>query len=102
MSWPSNRIWPVVGWESPHTRLTVVLLPEPLGPIRPNTSPGRIEKSMPSTARTPPKYLERPRISSTALLAVELLAAEEAREPPRRRGIDQAVRAQIHGQHDQR
>ena len=34
--------------------LIVVDLPAPLGPIRPNTSPGRAVKLMPSTAFTSP------------------------------------------------
>jgi hypothetical protein len=33
---------------------TVVDLPAPLGPNRPNTSPGGTAKSMPFTASTPP------------------------------------------------
>jgi hypothetical protein len=34
---------------------TVVDLPAPLGPSRPNTSPGSTVKSIPRTASTPPR-----------------------------------------------
>ena len=42
-------------------RLSVVVLPEPFGPINPCTWPGRISRSSPSTARTPPKLSVMPR-----------------------------------------
>ena len=53
---PRKRIAPAVSGKSPLTRFTVVLLPEPLGPISPKISPSATAKSRPSTARTPPKY----------------------------------------------
>ena len=39
MSSSRNSTWPAVTGNRPQTRLTTVDLPEPLGPIRPNTSP---------------------------------------------------------------
>src|SRR2546426_4137073 len=45
--------------------LTAVLLPEPLGPIRPTISPCATFRSRPSTARTPPKWRATPFSSST-------------------------------------
>src|SRR5437773_12481384 len=46
-------------------RLTAVLLPEPLGPIRPTISPSATVRSRPSSARTPPKWRATPFSSST-------------------------------------
>ncbi len=51
---------PAVGGNRPQIRLTIVLLPEPFGPIRPRISPRATARSTPSTARTPPKCLVRP------------------------------------------
>src|SRR6185369_1906040 len=48
--WPKTSIWPFVGFSKPSSNLTVVDLPEPFGPSRPNTSPGRTSKSTLSTA----------------------------------------------------
>ena len=61
--------------------LTVVDLPEPLGPRRPKTSPRRTSKSTLSTARAlerPQKSLKtfvRPWTETTVLLALELVEA---------------------------
>src|ERR1700744_415270 len=44
-------MWPRVGFNKPNTSLTVVDLPEPLGPSKPKTSPRRTSKSTLSTAR---------------------------------------------------
>src|SRR5215510_887227 len=46
-------------------RLTIVLLPEPLGPIRPRMSPLPSLRLTPSTAFTPPKCLQTWSSSST-------------------------------------
>ena len=45
-----------VGISNPVTRLMVVLLPAPLGPMTPSVSPQRTSRSTPSTAATPPKW----------------------------------------------
>ena len=42
-------------------------LPAPFGPIRARISPFGIARSTPLTARTPPKDLESPRVSSTGV-----------------------------------
>ena len=49
------------GWpdRSPLTRLKSVVFPAPFGPIRTRLSPGSILKLTPSTARRPPKSIER-------------------------------------------
>src|ERR1017187_1960377 len=49
--WPKTSICPRVGLSKPSNSLTVVDLPEPFGPSRPNTSPRRTSKSTLSTAR---------------------------------------------------
>ena len=56
---------PLVGPLSPRIMSIVVVLPAPLGPRRATTSPGRMVRSMPSTAVTSPKDLCRP-VSLTA------------------------------------
>src|SRR5262245_47622742 len=93
---PRNRIVPEVSGKRPLTRLTVVLLPDPLGPISPTISPSATVRSSPSTARTPPKWREA-RVSSSMASR-----AEEASHARKDRGVDQAVRPEIHGEDDQR
>jgi hypothetical protein len=44
ISLPAKRIEPAVGDRLPAIRLNVVLLPEPLGPMRPRISPSRTSK----------------------------------------------------------
>ena len=57
---------PPVGRSMPAIRLKVVLLPEPLGPMRPRISPGLSSKDTWLTARNPPKRLDRPDTASIA------------------------------------
>src|SRR5215471_9884088 len=57
MSRPSSMIEPLSGRNAPATRLMVVVLPEPLGPIRPTISPRRSSAENSSTAMMPPKCL---------------------------------------------
>src|SRR5215472_11917626 len=57
MSRPSSMIEPLSGRNAPATRLMVVVLPEPLGPIRPTISPRRSSAENSSTATMPPKCL---------------------------------------------
>src|SRR5262249_41076051 len=45
-------------------RLIVVVLPDPLGPMRPRISPGRMARGRASTATSPPNRLVRPCVSS--------------------------------------
>ena len=47
---PKTRAWPAVGRARPSSILTVVVLPAPLGPRKPNTSPGATARVNPSTA----------------------------------------------------
>src|SRR5690242_21684628 len=68
---PKTSIWPLVGYSRPSSSLTVVDLPEPFGPSRPNTSPRRTSKSTSSTARAFGRFqkslktLVRPRTDTT-------------------------------------
>ena len=60
---PRNDIVPVVGGRAPDTRLTKVVLPAPLGPIRPWMVPAMTARSTASSARIrqmpgEPTYLE--------------------------------------------
>src|ERR1700730_14892603 len=58
ISAPLNRIEPLVGLSAPAIKLKVVLLPEPLGPIRPRISPGRTSNDTRLTAGKPPKRFD--------------------------------------------
>jgi hypothetical protein len=49
---PATRALPLVGWTRPVSIFRVVVLPAPLGPKNPTTSPGSIRKETPSTALT--------------------------------------------------
>src|SRR5262245_56143689 len=69
--WPKTSMWPLVGYNNPSNSFTVVDLPEPFGPSRPNTSPRRTSKSTLSTARALGRFqkslkiLVRPRTETT-------------------------------------
>src|SRR6185503_17886239 len=54
---PSSVIAPPSGRNAPVTRLMVVVLPEPFGPIRPTISPRCRSAEKPATAAMPPKCL---------------------------------------------
>src|SRR5688572_946328 len=58
-------ISPEVGFRKPVTRLKSVVLPAPLGPIRPVIVPLRTSSEQPSTAFRPPKLRVRSRVSSS-------------------------------------
>src|SRR3954470_10892737 len=59
-SWPATSAAPPLGRTSVHSMLIVVDLPAPLGPRKPNVSPGWTSKSMPRTASISSKRLTRP------------------------------------------
>src|SRR5258705_8013475 len=54
---PATNAWPSVGGISVVSILTIVVLPAPLGPSSPKTSPRRTSKLTLSTAVNPPKRL---------------------------------------------
>src|SRR5205807_5509356 len=64
--WPSSRASPASANTKPTNTRSVVVLPAPLGPSRPHTSPWATEKSRLSTASTSPKRLVSPETEMTA------------------------------------
>src|SRR5690606_27002547 len=66
MSLSANRTWPRVGFCSPVITLKQVVLPAPLGPIRPVIRPGSTAKDAWSTAVTPPNWTTTSSTSSSA------------------------------------
>src|SRR5438128_2020024 len=74
-----ERIYPV-------TRLTSVVLPAPLGPIKPKIVPSSISRDTPSTACTPPK-LRRTSVSCSRTLT------RSPSDPPARLNHGQAAAA---------
>src|SRR5581483_7552082 len=60
MSTPAAWIRPSWGRTRPVRTFTSVVLPAPLGPIRPVTAPAAMEIDTPSSARTPPKRQTTP------------------------------------------
>ena len=77
---PSTRASPAVGYSRPDSILSVVVLPAPLGPRKPTTSPAAISKLIPSTAWTW-------RVSRRTRLRVA------ARTPPSRTGTSNVLRS---------
>src|SRR6187549_2858302 len=57
MSWPWSRIAPAVGLSAPEIMFSMVVLPEPFGPISPSTSFFASSNDILSTATRPPKRL---------------------------------------------
>ena len=57
MSWPAMRAVPEVGGMMPVSMEIDWVLPAPLGPRRPNTSPSSTAKLIPLTASKSPYFL---------------------------------------------
>src|SRR5215475_8985490 len=74
MSWPSNTMLPESAKCAPAIAFRSVLLPEPLGPIRPWNVPAWTSMSTPSSARKVRKVLLTPRISSSAMMSLAAAA----------------------------
>src|SRR5262249_5671910 len=94
---PNRRICPeLAGW-IPVMTLKRVVLPAPLGPMTALRSPGRILRSTPRTAWSPPKLLYRPMSSRTGVTAscicwstrasLQGLGPEPARRAPASGGL---------------
>ena len=66
MDSPSTSTSPDVASTRPSSIRTVVVLPEPFAPRKPNTSPRRTSRSTPSTAVSLPNRLVSPRVRMTA------------------------------------
>ena len=65
--WPSSRMSPDWYWYSRLMQLNSVVLPAPLGPIRPQMSPRPTSKLTLSSATMPPNRTDTPRTLSNAL-----------------------------------
>src|SRR5215831_17798810 len=65
---PPRRIVPLVGSSAPATHFSSVLLPEPLGPMRPWNSFSPTIRSTPLRAASRPKTLVSPRTSSSGIV----------------------------------
>jgi len=57
MGLPSTNTSPLVGWAKPATIMSVVVLPEPLGPRRVKKEPRSMVTETSRTATTGPKVL---------------------------------------------
>src|SRR5437868_10014580 len=80
MSCPSNTMRPPSVGSEPETQLISVVLPEPLGPISPNRSPGLTAMLTPLSAMKPPKRLVSAVISSSGA-AIGSASPQPAHEP---------------------
>src|SRR5437660_11173233 len=85
MSCPSNTMRPPSVGSEPETQLISVVLPEPLGPISPNRSPGLTAMLTPLSAMKPPKRLVRAVVSSNGA-AIASASPHPAHEPADDRG----------------
>ena len=106
-STPRTEIDPSSGWRSPSSISTVVVLPAPFGPSRPNTSPAATSKLTPSTALMSPYVLwtSSTRMTGTATVVVVVIgrSLSTARSgvlgyPPRtcrRQGIGSEALAEV-------
>src|ERR1700736_2988673 len=74
ISAPANFIEPADGGSVPESMLKIVLLPEPLGPIRPRISPCSTLNDTLLTAVKPPNRFTNPLTSSTAPAPLLLVA----------------------------
>src|SRR5215212_5316764 len=104
---PSKVIVPVVGANVPVIRLTRVVLPAPLGPIRPTISFWRRSKLTPCTATTPPNRRLTPSTRSTTSSGIGASGLPTGEAAPQqisaRRGaaLHEHQDAARHEQHDQ-
>src|SRR5262249_20999460 len=67
---PPIAACPASGWSRPKISRMVVDFPDPFGPRKPVTRPGRTSKLSASTARREPKRLVRPRASIIAMTSL--------------------------------
>src|SRR5690554_994741 len=103
MSTPSRVTRPVVGSRSPESRLRVVVLPAPFGPMMAKISPSWTSNDRSLTAARPPKRRPRPSALSMvlAILRTSRPAVAGSRLPPREalEQADQAARHEEYGHH---
>src|SRR5262245_8076152 len=83
-SGPAISTRPADGVRYPARMRRIVVLPEPLGPRSPMTSPRFTVRQTPSTARRGPYHLVRPSATMAAVMLGEgaaRLGADQARSP---------------------
>src|SRR5438105_8642714 len=88
MSRPRKPTAPWSGTTKPVSAAKSVVLPAPLGPIRPAIEPSATSRLAPSTARRPPKIFDSARTSSMP--------------PPPSKHVDQPVRQKADDEDQQR
>ena len=66
---PKTLISPRAGRTMSRIMRIVVVLPEPLGPRKPSTSPGRTSKERSATTSVSPKRFQTPRTSTAVSVA---------------------------------
>src|SRR5262245_22340434 len=98
MSSPLKTMVPDVGRRKPDKRLKQVVLPAPLGPMRPTISPSSTLRPTWFTAARPPKYLVRLRASRSGICAGCAPAPE--RDEPAGQGDEPPGQEQDGQQHD--
>src|SRR6476659_1688448 len=77
MARPSKRTWPALGASKPVMTLNSVVLPAPLGPMRPVIRPASAPSDTSSTARLPPN---RTTMLSTSSSAIQIHLAQTQRD----------------------
>src|SRR5216684_2102579 len=81
MSNPSTRPSPLVGVMMPHNMRMVVVLPEPFGPRKANTSPSRTSNDSRSTAVRSPYTLVRSCALTAEVMSIQCLAEAVGAQP---------------------
>src|SRR5215471_14319966 len=99
---PRKRTSPAVHGRAPVTRLTRVVLPEPLGPMSPRISPSWRSKLTSDTAASPPNRLVTPRASTRAIGLHPVLAQIPGELAPREfTPADDVGQSLGHEEHDE-
>src|SRR4030042_385948 len=82
---PSKKMSPWVGLRKPLKRLKTVVLPAPLGPMRPLSAPAGTERLKSSRAERPPKRLPKCRVSRSIIFkktAAKAVKTSPGKLPP--------------------
>ena len=94
---PAMRALPWVGLSNPASTRSVVVLPAPLGPRRPTTSPAPTVNDTSSTARAPPNSRTSPATSMTGAISRQRsMKLRKGRVEPGKRFIVKPIGASPH------
>src|SRR5580692_26167 len=96
MSSPFSVAVPLVGFSSVASMRSVVVLPAPFGPRRPNTSPARTSKLTSSTASRVPRFEFENDIFSHARMQAHVAERVLRREIGRRHVVIAAAHEHLH------